>query len=782
MKKIYKFLSSFVFLAMLAGCNNTVNVKDINELSNSSSDTTQTVFFSLTVETENGIANADKPSYLYGETAILTATPDFGYQFIAWKCNEVVLGETARFEYVVIADQIITAVFLPQEMVYKFVEENLTTYLSADYLTAPLDIIGREPEAVYGKLVLGWADPVYLDNQFVVNAIYEIDYTLSKIVVIDGIREVYSYGSEVSAVATKDDFTHWRDQFGNIISYNRNYKFKAVSDIEIRQSNLLLANAEPTVTLNNASLVGSTLTCLFTVAIPGGFTSSTQLVDYNISEVGLVLSNNSSFTTTAGLNKYPASVVSSTGQFEIVIHNIPLNASSIYAKGYVKYIDNNVVLEKITQENHKTVEMAVPAPEYDFDYKLTFTSSRMYNDWYIEFVFAANFLTNFTQENTTLIYSINSSNVTTKINEWLYGTTIRFLPTSQNTGTNPTTNAWTGSLTMIDNSNKKHYAEISSAAGATTMTFKDITDQLALAKTGATTSINSYISASSENNYSINDWVTIQSIISDCKSSITSSVSTSEVNNALTAAKKAIDNIVLNSAKVKAKLELTNYANEKGKANYTEENWNSIQEYLTNGIENINIAATTTAVTSALNTAKTNIDSVLSGDAILVAIKLDAISQLTIYYNGFNNGDYSSSNWITLSNLFTDGKNLIIACIDANSIANTLSSIKNNMSIVAKNNVWALAANTRQDGAGFYFYFSPKLPETPTSFKAIFIFSGTPVTVTNYGNYDNGIFAYFGMGRADKDFTAQLEFVMGGKTYYTPLVTVTNGVVSFVNP
>lgn len=142
--------------------------------------------------------------------------------------------------------------------------------------------------------------------------------------------------------------------------------------------------------------------------------------------------------------------------------------------------------------------------------------------------------------------------------------------------------------------------------------------RLRIAKTNAISELSEYKKVGKDD-YSVENWFSITLLKTTGTNQINTAVSTTEVTQALTAAKTAIDAVktlgqeeaeqqsLLATAKNLAIIELTNHKNV---VDYSSENWLLIQSAKETGTNEITTATTTTAVTQALTAAKTVIDAV----------------------------------------------------------------------------------------------------------------------------------------------------------------------------
>lgn len=275
------------------------------------------------------------------------------------------------------------------------------------------------------------------------------------------------------------------------------------------------------------------------------------------------------------------------------------------------------------------------------------------------------------------------------------------------------------------------------------------------AKADAIAELNAYVNAKDETMYSTANWDIILGYRNSGIDNINAATTTVEITGALNDAKANIDSVktiaqeqadALAAAKSAAITELTNYKNDP--VLYNPGMWTKVEEYRTEGLDAINAATTIADVTTSLNTAKANIDSVktlseeftiaLSAvetaegsllqsdvdaarnlvnaltdgaakdtlgarlDAVQAIIDLNnaksnAIAELNAYVIAKDETMYSTVNWNIILGFKNTGIDNINASTTITSIANALNTAKANIDSVktiAQEEADALAAAT----------------------------------------------------------------------------------------
>ncbi|WP_144512748.1 albumin-binding GA domain-containing protein [Bacillus sp. FJAT-22090] len=210
--------------------------------------------------------------------------------------------------------------------------------------------------------------------------------------------------------------------------------------------------------------------------------------------------------------------------------------------------------------------------------------------------------------------------------------------------------------------------------------------KLSIAKNNAIKELTSY---KVETDYSSAKWLIVQSAKSTGINAITAATTISEVNEALSNAKIAIDLVqtlsqeeiekqnALATAKTSAIEELKSY---KIETNYSAENWMMIQSLQTTGTKAITTATTISEVAQVLVNAKATIDTVKTRaeeeteqQDVLATAKNSAIEELMSYKI---ETDYSSENWLMIQSLQTTGANAITTAITISEVAQALVNAK----------------------------------------------------------------------------------------------------------
>ena len=226
---------------------------------------------------------------------------------------------------------------------------------------------------------------------------------------------------------------------------------------------------------------------------------------------------------------------------------------------------------------------------------------------------------------------------------------------------------------------------------------QEAADALANKKTETLAALEAYAESKGEANYTAENWTAIQSAVTAGKKAIDKAADIAAVDAAFAEAKTAIDAIEtvadsLEAYKTTQKAALEAYAESKGEANYTAENWTAIQSAVTAGKEAIAAAANETAVDAAYNAAAANIDAVKTIAQQLADKKAEVIGKLDEAKARYAEADYRAAQWKNITDAYDNAKNginavTVITALPGNFVATftaTASAQKTNAQLTAE--------------------------------------------------------------------------------------------------
>ena len=205
---------------------------------------------------------------------------------------------------------------------------------------------------------------------------------------------------------------------------------------------------------------------------------------------------------------------------------------------------------------------------------------------------------------------------------------------------------------------------------------QEAADALANKKTETLAALEAYAESKGEANYTAENWTAIQSAVTAGKTAIDKAADIAAVDAAFAEAKTAIDAIEtvadsLEAYKTTQKAALEAYAESKGEANYTAENWTAIQSAVTAGKEAIAAVANETAVDAAYNAAAANIDAVKTIAQQLADKKAEVAQSLKAAYDGIDLTLYRETEKNAITAKYEERKAAINAVTDIANLPGT---------------------------------------------------------------------------------------------------------------
>ena len=172
-----------------------------------------------------------------------------------------------------------------------------------------------------------------------------------------------------------------------------------------------------------------------------------------------------------------------------------------------------------------------------------------------------------------------------------------------------------------------------------------VDNSVAIYKEDKKNELDEYALAKGKDSYTSDNWTAVQLAVTAGKKAIDDAADIAAVDVAFAAAKAEIDKVktaeqeaadALANKKTETLAALEAYAESKGEANYTAENWTAIQDAVTAGKTAIAAAANETAVDAAYNAAAANIDAVKTIAQQLADKKAEVTQSLKAAYDGID--------------------------------------------------------------------------------------------------------------------------------------------------
>ena len=192
--------------------------------------------------------------------------------------------------------------------------------------------------------------------------------------------------------------------------------------------------------------------------------------------------------------------------------------------------------------------------------------------------------------------------------------------------------------------------------------------------------LDEYALAKGKDSYTSDNWTAVQLAVTAGKTAIDKAADIAAVDAAFAAAKAEIDKVktaeqeaadALANKKTETLAALKAYAESKGEANYTAENWTAIQSAVTAGKEAIAAAANETAVDAAYNAAAANIDAVKTIAQQLADKKAEVLQNLKTAYDGIDLTLYRETEKNAITAKYEERKAAINAVTDIANLPGT---------------------------------------------------------------------------------------------------------------
>ena len=204
-----------------------------------------------------------------------------------------------------------------------------------------------------------------------------------------------------------------------------------------------------------------------------------------------------------------------------------------------------------------------------------------------------------------------------------------------------------------------------------------VDNSVAIYKEDKKNELDEYALAKGKDSYTSDNWTAVQLAVTAGKKAIDDAADIAAVDAAFAAAKAEIDKVktaeqeaadALANKKTETLAALEAYAESKGEANYTAENWTAIQSAVTAGKTAIDKAADIAAVDVAFAEAKTAIDAIETVADSLEAYKTTQKAALEAYAESKGEANYTAENWTAIQSAVTAGKTAIAAAANETAV------------------------------------------------------------------------------------------------------------------
>jgi len=233
-------------------------------------------------------------------------------------------------------------------LIYKLPNQVTLTYLDTnddiiDVIYCPLDNIDlTTPEVELtkpGHEFIGWDIPEVIEEDVIIHPVYNA-INLSDIEInVNGITSYHTFNEVVTVSATSSNFSYWADEHGQVVSYEPNYKFSALTNRTLNEVVDENIDDTPLIYLSNVTGIRKDHISLL------GYIEN---INKKIIEYGMLASSNKALLNLNNAIRIPSQSLSPTNEYLRTIAGDSYNTFRAYAileGGQVIYSENNFVIE-----------------------------------------------------------------------------------------------------------------------------------------------------------------------------------------------------------------------------------------------------------------------------------------------------------------------------------------------------------------------------------------------------------------------------------------------------
>lgn len=280
--------------------------------------------YQVKVSTNNdsfGTVTPSTSSYNYDSTVTLTASPKSGYVFVCWEDNGKKVSNFATYNLTVKGNHNIKAYFAEEnkhKVIFKDPGGRIIKVESVENgkdAAEPSDAEKFKPGYEFIEWDKNFSN---ITGETEVTAIYRPlnKYNVSvqggTITAPAGSGQ-FDFDTKITVKANIPNFKYWRDNLGNIVSYDDNYSFYVSRDVTlIAKSSSENVQKQPVAIINNVIQGNGTVSFIAQCTVPTG-------EEFTIVECGVLLSNNNKEFDLASSDaiRGRAELMTDTGQFMI---------------------------------------------------------------------------------------------------------------------------------------------------------------------------------------------------------------------------------------------------------------------------------------------------------------------------------------------------------------------------------------------------------------------------------------------------------------------------------
>src|SRR5690554_894054 len=318
--------------------------------------TPELITLEIEVITPDGISHQSTVPTNMGQQISLDASTlytDYEYVYSIYNCDKYL---DTQINFTVSRSTSIT-------LIYKLTNQVTLTYLDTnddiiDVVYSSIDNMNLTPPDVElskpGHAFIDWDIPEVIEEDVIIRPIYEVINLDDIEININGVTNYYQFNEVVDIHATNPNFSYWADEFGQVVSFNPNYRFSALTSRTLNEVVDQNITAKPTIYLSNVTGIrGDHISLL-------GYIEN---IDKTIIEYGILASGNKVLLNLNNATRIPSQTLSPTNEYLRTIAGDSYNTFRAYAileGGQVIYSENNFVIElsKSYSENFNSTTLS----------------------------------------------------------------------------------------------------------------------------------------------------------------------------------------------------------------------------------------------------------------------------------------------------------------------------------------------------------------------------------------------------------------------------------------
>lgn len=292
----------------------------------------------------------DTKKFVLGEEVTVKAITEEDSKFVYWKDSaDRVVSTEPEFTFVIACGETFTAYFFEKSTYLVTFKNGNGDIIKSVYLVEDEEVVFPEPPSMLGYRFIGWdktAEEIKeAQEDIVVTALFEkIEQTVSVVVYGGSGTGQYNISDYVIVVADEpkegEKFAYWKDELGNILSYNGRYGFTATRNIILTAVYLPEAeeiSKEAKIAITNITVTENKISFVAERVVPEG---NTVIVHGIIATNNPLIGSSETDFIIGGEDVLKASAQTKGLVGVFVLNKLSELNETWYARGYVIYKDS----------------------------------------------------------------------------------------------------------------------------------------------------------------------------------------------------------------------------------------------------------------------------------------------------------------------------------------------------------------------------------------------------------------------------------------------------------